>query len=303
MRYRMLDTNLLVMLDILLDRRNVTRTAEELGLSQPAVSTALGRLREHFQDELLIPVGRKNVLTPLAEQLKAPLKDVLARTDSLLSKRSGFDPSVDARGFSMVGSDYVTSLFGNDVLRSVALAGPKITVAVETMQQEMLDRFERAEIDLLVVPRRVALPDHPTTDLLEDRYVCAVWIDHPYIHDSISQKEYLEARHVIHRYRGGNRVTVLDQWFLDQSAIRRNVAVQVSSFSDILDMLPGTPFVGTVQRRLAEKMSRTLPIRILSAPFDFPVLPVVMQWHRNVDDPGLSWFRSQVQRVVSSIHS
>jgi DNA-binding transcriptional LysR family regulator len=303
MRYRALDTNLLVMLDLLLETRSITRTAEILGLTQPAVSAGLGRLRDHFSDELLVQVGRVNVATPLAERLRAPLTDVLARIDALITQRASFDPAKDMRAFSFLGSDYVATTFGGEILRDVAMAGPHLSAHLEMLGMQTIDDFERGKIDVVILPRQLAYADHPTAELFEERFVCAIWDQHPEIGDTISEAQYLAARHVVHPSgQGGRRLPILDQWFLKQSAIVRDVAIQVPSFAQILPVLPGTPYVATIQRRLAEKLARQLPIRILPAPFDFPVLPIVMQWHRYLDqDEGVRWFRAKVIETVARL--
>ena len=299
MRYRALDTNLLVVLDLLLDSRNVTRTGESLGLSQPAISSALARLRCHFDDELLAQIGRANVLTPLAERLRTPLKDLLARTDALISTRAGFDPTKDARRFSLICSDYVTACFGQDVSRYTALSGPRLTVELESMRPESFDRFERAEIDMVIVPKQVTFADHPSMMLFEEHFVCAVWDGHPTIKDSLSVQQYLDARHIVYNSRHGLRQTILDQWFIKESDLTRDIAIRVPSFTDILEVLPGTDFIATVQRRLALKLAKRLPIKIIAAPLDFPVMPMIMQWHRHLnDDDGSRWFREKVRVIV-----
>ena len=290
------------MLDILLDTLSITRTSEALGLTQPAVSSALGRLREHFDDELLVQVGRTNIATPLADSLRQPLKDVLARTDALISKRATFDPANSARRFSFAGSDYVASTFGNEIMREVAMAGAQLAVELDRLSPGAIQRFERGEIDMLIAPAQVCLPGHPSMALVEERFVCVVSTNHPSIGRAITAEEYLAARHIVHYLGAGNRMTVLDQWFLNQSSLKRDVAVQVPSFADILEVVPGTSYVGTVPFRLADKLASRLPIRILDAPFEFPPLDIVMQWHQHLDeDAGLDWFRAIVRAVVSKL--
>src|SRR5262245_4933192 len=110
MRFNRLDLNLLVALDALLAEQNITRAAERLHLSQSAVSGALARLREHFQDELLVQVGRRMTRTPLAESLAQPVREILAQVQATVERRPGFDPSTSDRQFSIMVSDYVTTV-------------------------------------------------------------------------------------------------------------------------------------------------------------------------------------------------
>lgn len=301
MRYRALDINLLVMLELLIENLSITKTAEILGLTQPAVSSALGRLRDHFSDELLVQVGRANVLTPLAERLRAPLKDVLQRTDALISQRVGFDPGEDRRHFSFIGSDYVATTFGNLILKDIALAGPRLSAQLEHLGPEALDTFERAQIDAIVGPKDILTPNHPKLELFQEHFVCAIWNEHPTIGDELSVDEFLAARHIANSFPG-QKFTAIDEAFLSRSHIERDIALKVSSFADMIALLPGTPFIATVQSRLARKMARYTPIRILPAPLDFPRLQVFLQWHSHLnDDEGARWFRSKIVDVVARL--
>lgn len=302
MRYRALDTNLLVLLDVLLDTNSVTRTADILGLSQPAISAALGRLRIHFADELLVQVGRASVPTPLAGRLRRPLKELLQQTDALISQRAGFDPHVDTRHFSLLGSDYVASMIGHQVLRETAMFGPNLTVKLESIVPDSYERFERAEIDTAILPSSRSFDDHPSVVLCEERFICVIWEDHPQIGDTMSVEDYVAGRHVIHSSRSGVRQTIVDQAFLDQSGFKRNVAIEVPLFGDILAAIPGTPFIGTVQERLAKAAATRLPIRLLEAPLNFPTMPILLQWHRHLDgDQGLQWFREKIIAVAARL--
>lgn len=300
MRYRALDINLLVMLELIFDNLSITKTADILGLTQPAVSSALGRLRLHFSDELLVQVGRTNVLTPLAERLRAPLKDVLQRTDALISQRVGFDPAIDRRHFSFIGSDYIATTFGNLILKEIALAGPCLSARLEHLDLESFDKFERAQTDAIIGPTDVMTPGHPKLELFQERFVCVVWDEHPTIGDEISIEEFIQARHVVNGFPG--KFTGVDETFLARADIMRNVAVQVPVFADMIAIVPGTPFVATVQSRLAFKMIRDLPIRILPTPLEFPKLQVFIQWHsHHDDDEGARWFRSKIVDVVARL--
>src|ERR1700734_2102617 len=117
MRFHGLDLNLLVALDALLTHRNVTRAAAQLNLSQSALSGALARLREHFDDELVVQVGRRMEPTPLAQTLIEPLHDILLKTKSLVTATPSFDPRTSSRRISMIASDYSTEVLMLDLLR------------------------------------------------------------------------------------------------------------------------------------------------------------------------------------------
>ena len=109
MHFRNLDLNLLVVLDALLVEESVSKTAERLNLTQPAISNALARLRHHFQDDLLVRLGRQLVPTPLAQTLRDPVRDALLQIQSIADARPSFDPKTEQRQFTIVSSDYVAA--------------------------------------------------------------------------------------------------------------------------------------------------------------------------------------------------
>src|SRR5437016_74829 len=127
MNLRDFDLNLLVALDALLTERNVTRAGNYLNLSQSATSGALARLRDFFQDELLVPVGRRMVLTPLAEDLVKPVRDVLLQITGTIATKPRFDPARSDRHFSIAVSDYMTSVLMIDLLRDIKYQAPTVT--------------------------------------------------------------------------------------------------------------------------------------------------------------------------------
>ena len=136
-----LDLNLLVTLDALLRERNVTRTAEQLGVSQPAVSGALSRLRRHFGDQLLIRVGNRYELTPLAARVAALTGTALAGVRRVFDATSDFDPSDLDREFTLVSSDYAATVAGPLIARALAEKAPKARLRLQQTTPEAVDRW------------------------------------------------------------------------------------------------------------------------------------------------------------------
>lgn len=124
MRLKGLDLNLLVALDILLDERSVSRAAERLHLSQPAASAALGRLRDYFEDELLVLHGKRMIPTAYAESLVPELKQILAHVDELIATSAEFDPASTERVFRLMGSDYIATILISAVVAKLHTAAP-----------------------------------------------------------------------------------------------------------------------------------------------------------------------------------
>jgi LysR family nod box-dependent transcriptional activator len=172
MRFHGLDLNLLVALDALLTHQNVTRAAEQLNLSQSALSGALARLREHFDDELVVPIGRRMEPTPLARTLAEPLHDILLKTKSLVTTTANFDPQTSNRRISIIASDYSTEVFMLDLLTDIAREAPGVKVTLEEHTSETFERFNRGEINLRIIPKCFAFEGHPHERLFDEKYVC-----------------------------------------------------------------------------------------------------------------------------------
>jgi len=294
MRFHGLDLNLLVALDALLTHQNVTRAAEQLNLSQSALSGALASLREHFNDELVVPVGRRMEPTPLAQSLAEQLHEILLKTKALVNATPSFDPRTSTRHISLIASDYSTEVFVLDLLTDIAQQAPGVKVMLEEHTTEAFERFNRGEINLRIIPKLFAFEGHPHERLFDERYVCVAWKENREIGDLLTLDQYRNLPHVV-RFSRGMLQTTFDQQFVDQAGFSRNVSVSVPSFTLVPRLVVGTRRIATVHARLAELYARTLPIRILAPPIAFPSLTEVLEWHyHEEDDPCLAWFRKAI---------
>ena len=300
MRFHGLDLNLLVALDALLTHQNVTRAAEQLNLSQSALSGALARLREHFDDELVVPIGRRMEPTPLARTLAEPLHEILLKTKSLVTATPTFDPLTSNRRLSIIASDYSTEIFLLDLVRDIAREAPGIKIALEEHTAETFEQFNRGEINLRIIPKCFAFEGHPHERLFDEKYVCVAWKKNKQIGDLLTLEQYQSLQHVV-RYSRGALQTTFDQQFLDQAGFSRNVSVTVPAFALVPRLVVGTQQIATVHARLAELYACSLPIRILAPPVAFPMLTEVLEWHyHEEDDPGLAWFRNIILKRAAS---
>jgi LysR family transcriptional regulator, nod-box dependent transcriptional activator len=166
------DLNLLVTLDALLTEKNVTRAGMRMNLSQSAMSGALARLRDFFQDELLVPMGRKMVLTPLAEDLVQPVRDVLLQIQSTIASKPHFDPSTSTRHFTLAVSDYVISVLMVDFIRNIRCQAPSITFELRPVGQGASEGIESGKLDFLIAPEPFVSAVHPKEILFEDTHTC-----------------------------------------------------------------------------------------------------------------------------------
>ena len=294
MRFHKFDLNLLVALDVLLKERSVTRTAEALNLSPSAVSGSLARLREYFDDELLVQIGRKMELTPRAEGLRESVRDLLLRFDSTIAVPPAFEPHASDRVFRIFSSDYTQLVLG-PALMTLA-AQQKTTVRFEFVPQVAHPHrdLERGEADLLIIPTGFTSPDHPRDVLYKEDFVCMVWRDAELARGDLTFERYVAAEHVVMQPNSG-RVDAFEGWFLKRYGITRRVEVLTFSFITLPALLVGTNRIATVHERVARRLVGTWPLEIRPTPMKIDAMEQAMQWHKfRTNDPGLSWLRSLV---------
>ena len=298
MRFNKLDLNLLVALDAMLTERSVIRAATRLNLSPSATSNALARLRDYFEDELLVQVGRKMELTPRAEGLLDAVRDVLVRVDSAIAIPPQFVPSESERVFRIFVSDYAQAIFVRHVL---ALAHEqRSTVGFDFLPQEFNPQraLERGEVDLLIIPKNFNSPDHPEEVLYQEEFVCVVSRDSYLAQGALTFDRYVGARHVEMRPSSTDGQSFESRLFT-RHGVARQIAVTTYSFSAMPALVVGTDLIATVHARLARQAALTLPIVLLPPPMEIKAMEQAVQWHKyRTHDPGLVWLRGLLRQAV-----
>lgn len=295
MRFNRLDLNLLVVLDALLTECNITRAGEKVHLSQSATSGALGRLREFFEDELLVQIGRKMVLTPLGESLVGPVRSILIQVQATIERRPEFDPAHSERRFTLVMSDYTATVLMPEVIRAASKVAPAVSLELVTPGDEPVEELESGNADFLLLPSNFISERHPSLAVFEEEFVCVCWRDNPLVGDSLSLDQYLTLGHVMVRF-GSQRRPSVDEWLTHRFGIERRAEVVATNFSAVPHYVLGTPRIATMHGRLARQWANNLPLRILPAPMDIPVMSWSLQWHQYRDlDPGTQWMRNLIR--------
>jgi LysR family transcriptional regulator, nod-box dependent transcriptional activator len=302
MDLHLFDLNLLVALDALLTERNVTRAGNRLNLSQSAMSGALARLRHHFRDELLVPIGRQMMLTPVAEGLVEPVRDILLRVRGTLGSKPRFEPSTATRHLSLAVSDYVTEILMADVLRRARCEAPNITFELRPVGRRANEDLESGELDFLISPEGYVSTTQPTEVLFEDTFTCVVWAGNTSIGSSLTLDEYLNLGHVVVNVGGAEPPSNYDEQFLRRSNLRRRVEISVPTFSLAPQLVVGTDRATTITTRLAAKCADILPLKLLALPVAIPPMVEVLQWHKVHEyDPAHHWFRRLLKEVVQTL--
>ena len=302
MRFNKLDLNLLVALNALLTERNISRAAVRVHLSQPAMSNALARLRAYFEDELLVPSGRQLIWTPRAEALVEPVREVLMRIDSTIAAQPHFDPATASRAFTLLVSDFTTTVFVPALLERLYHEAPGVRIDLRMQYTNPAEILEQGDADLLIIPAQYASPDHPSQPLFEENYMCVTWTGNRHIQDKLSFDDYLAAGHVLANFSGAAQTPAFDGWFLERFGITRRVEVTAPTLAALPSLVVGTDRIATVHRRLAERVRHLLPIRIWEPPLEIPKLVQMLQWHKyRNNDLALAWLRNCALEVGAQI--
>lgn len=298
MNFRGLDMNLLVALNALLEEKNVTRTSQRIYLSQSATSEALSRLREFFDDELLVQKGNRMVLTPFAETLIKPVQEVLKRTQTIIDHDPEFHAEKSDRRFRLMMSEYVITILMPKVLRKLEEVAPHVELEIMPLCDKATELIDRSELDLLIMPEQFLSPDHPSQKLFSDTHTCIVSADNKAIGDSISATEYFAETHIAALYFN-RRSSSLDRWLFSHANGKRKYAHICRSQALVPFLIVGTRHIATVHRHLAEAYTKCLPLRIVTPRFEMPSLVEMMQWSSvREEDAGVAWLRNCLEEIA-----
>lgn len=291
-----LDLNLLVALDALLAEAAVGRAAQRIGLSQPATSHALRRLREVIGDPLLVRVGARMELTPRARALRAPLRDALDRVRGLFLVER-FDPATSRRRFILMMPDHVVDLVMPTLVDRVAAQAPDVRLDVTPWRGPSDMSAEQAQsTDLVIACTGDAFAGFHRQRLFSDTEALAVRRGHPLGSRLRRLEAFGAARHVAVVARG-QREDPVDTW-LHGKRIERQIALVVPSYLQALHTVACTDLVAFVPRRLIEALAGKLSLAIVAPPLD-PGSYEEFMFHptRAQVDPGSMWLRGLVMAI------
>lgn len=296
---RQADLNLLVVFAVLAEERNISRAAKRLLLSQPAVTRALQRLREMFQDDLLIRVSNHYELTPKGDNLLREVEMVLPRIDRLLAGGK-FMPAKEKANFRLAGTDYASQIIGIPLAKELRSAGPHLSFAFLPMSNECFEELDHGRIDLLFRADDGRVPSHCSREMIfEEDFACVVANKSPFS-KGITQKQYLVAPHVLIDTLGGIQ-TIPDQR-LSASGLKRRVEFTFSYFHVAMSMVASTDLVATVPRRMALVYNNNPELKIVRAPPPMSRFTYLMVWHPRMEsDAAHMWLRSTVRRVGEAV--
>ena len=301
------DFNLLKSLDALLTERNVTRAAERVFLSQPAMSGALKRLREELNDQLLIRVGREMELTPLARTLSVSLRTLLQSIQEMLDTRVSFDPGSARRSFNLAMTDYGSMVLLPYVLERLATEAPYISCNVQPIDEAAAARVMGGEVDLLVGAREWTEANQDrgaavlcSEPLFSDDFVCILTQDHVLSQEELTLDRYADLAHGVVTFARYGESIVERQWRAAGLDVR--VSVTAPDFATLILVLPRTRLIATVPRRIAAISAQTLRLKMLECPLALPKLEESMVWHPRASlDPAHEYLRAVFAEAASQV--
>ncbi len=287
-----LDLNLLLPLDVLLRERSVTRAAARLGLSQPALSSSLARLRRHFGDPLLTRVGNSYQLTPLATQLRGRVETALSGVERVFASEAVFDPATSRREFRILGSDYLMAVLGGRVGRLLADRAPGVRLRFEPHTPAIVEGAPDSlrGVDAVALPHGF-LSGLSHLDLFADTWVCVVSADNPHVDGPLTM-DHLRRLPWVFTYLSATAFTPAGLQ-LQLLGIEPRVQAVVESFLALPYLVAGTERIALVQAHLAGSITATGELRVLPFPFEAVPLVEALWWHQVYDDdPEHAWLRA-----------
>ncbi len=297
MNVRDADLNLLRVFDAVLRGGGVTPAAATLGLTQPAVSNALARLRKLFGDALFVRTAAGMEATPFARELAEPVRQALALLESALAHGPGFDPASATRAFRFYMSDVGQVEFLPPLVERVQRAAPAVRLeAVALDVDDIGAALAAGGLDLAIGFLPGLGPPVRRRSLFRDPYVCLMRAGHPAA--SLTKKKFLEASHALVTYRGGHRVI---EEALERAGAARHIALRVPHFTVVPMVLERTDLILTLPARVAAVFERRATLKSLALPIAIPPAEVAVHWHERFEgDPGNRWLREQVIDLFSS---
>lgn len=295
-----MDLNLLATLEALLAEKNVTKAANRLHLSQPAVSAQLSRLRDMFDDPLLIPAQRGMTPTAKALELLDPLRLALDQVRATLAEHSHFNPMKARLTVAIACTDYLQTTVVQPLAVALRKRAPGMRIALRHLDPSNLEaQMTSGDVDLALMTPEQGPPSLRSQHLFDERYVLIGRHRHPRLRHGLSVEQYARLDHVIISLRGGDFATPVDDG-LAALGYKRNVVLSAASFLFVPEIVVHSDFVALVPERLV--CDRRDALKVVECPFPVPGFAVSMLWHeRNHGHSGQRWVRDIIVELMGNL--
>ncbi len=294
-----LDLEWLSVFDEVFKTANVSKAAERLGIQQAAASTALNKLRAHFDDQLFSRTTRGMVPTPYAESIQPAIREAINQLEIAQSSRKEFLAKKATRNFRIGMTDISEILLLPTLLNHLKKVAPSVQIEIEKISNDSVRRLQDGEVDLAVgfMPQLDA--GFYQQVLFEQNFVCLVSSEHPRIGTRLTKAAFSREGHILVTASGTGHV-IVDK-VLDTAAVERKVMLRVPSFSGVARIVAETELIATVPQRYGELMSSRQRIRVMPVPYEIPGYQVKQHWHERFHtDGGNAWLRSTVAELFGA---
>lgn len=298
MRY---DLNLLPIFVALMEERSVTRAAERMGMTQPALSNALSRLRLMLQDQLFVRERYGIQPTPIALELSPLIAEALAQLDDAVLGQQAFDPAQAERLFTIAPNGYVEFVLVPAIVARLEKVAPGIKLRLTPYGNDLVETGVVSGTTALVLGRIVDPPDNLVVQhLMDEGLACAVRADHPGVGDVMTREQFETMKHVNIVPPGRMRAGLFQA--LAQQQLKRDVAISVTNFFAVAEMVAVTDYCATLPSLICRRLMHDPGLKILPAPVDLGSFPVEMAWHvRYRHDPAHRWLRALIGAVITDL--
>lgn len=298
MRY---DLNLLPIFVALMQERSVTRAAERLGMTQPALSNALSRLRTTFQDQLFIRERYGIQPTPVAVELAPVIAEALARLDDAVLGQQEFDHATAERLLTVAPNGYVELVLIPALVARLRVVAPGITLRLIPYSNDLAETGVVSGTTALVLGRVIDPPDSLVVQhLFDEGFACVVRAGHPEISTNITRDQFERLRHVNVVPPGRMRAGLFQA--LARQQLKREVAISVTNFFAVAEMVAVTDYCATLPGLVCRRLAHDPRLKVLPPPVDLGTFPVEMAWHvRYRHDPAHHWLRSLIGEVAKEL--
>jgi len=294
-----LDLNLLVALKALLEEKHVTRAADRIGLSQPAMSRTLARLRTMFNDPLLVKGAKGLCLTAKAKELYQPLKTILIDVAQLVSPTI-FEPAAIQKEIIIATRDYESTVILPDIINAVNKEAPNLSFRIIPIAGDDLTPLEHQEIDFVIAGSESQSTTLFRYTLFKDRFICLGSTKNTMLHEKLTLSKYLSMRHCLVTIRNTGQGIVDD--VLQRKKMKRNIHVRISHFLAAADVVANTDMIITLPYRLGAYLAQQKKYIMLEPPLKLPEFPIYLYWHlRNQHNPLNQWLRKMIRSVINKI--
>lgn len=297
------DLNLLVAFNALMLERNVTKAAAMASVSQPAMSAALSRLRNVFNDPLFIRSAEGLLPTAKAQEIAVPVAEALGQVRNLMNPEKIFDPAAEARSFTLGLTEYPLQVLLPSLMQKVGEMAPNCVIHVRyfTDRDESVALLDAGKIDIAIgVPPTKAENRILSQAVLSDNFVTLVGHDYAGVAEGIDLNAFVAMRHILVSPEG-NRYGLVDQKLREYGLIR-NISLTLPTMFSVPALLPGTDYVATVLNRVATHPANQAHIKVFESPLELPSIQFHLLWHRRTqENPAHRWMREVIEDTAATL--